>query len=220
MQPLRTDAYAAIMNALRRALTLGNAAAMRAVFPSRADLSAFIRTLDARSAMPATRLAHIAALVLILGATSSAFAYISWRERSREMYALAASVVPGNRIVYLADEAMKVSMANHVVAEEVPSPMREVHIANTGSVLMRGATVRSVSDTALFVSVIWGASEYAWRLETDGHTRFLDQKGEKVNIHHFQVGDIVTATGVLVAGGAEGAIETEYVQMRKKYRRD
>ena len=45
--------------------------------------------------------------------------------------------------------------------------MREMHIANNGLMLLRGATVLSNSRGTLRVGMTWGAADFTWMVQTD-----------------------------------------------------
>lgn len=90
--------------------------------------------------------------------------------------------------------------------------MLEVHIANNGLTLLRGARVLSISGTTIRVGMAWQSSTFTWTLETNYNTRFVAQSGEKATLADITTGDVVMVTGTLRAGGSEPAIDTDYLR--------
>ena len=108
-------------------------------------------------------------------------------------------------VVYLAPNAAATST--------VPKdPVREVHIANTGLTLLRGARVLSVSGSTIIVGMPWGASEFTWTVETSYSTKFFNAQGEKGSLANIHAGDIVTVTGTISQGGAKTSINATIVR--------
>lgn len=93
------------------------------------------------------------------------------------------------------------------------APMREVHIANNGLVLLRGARVISVSGSTIHVGLSWGSSDMPWAVATTYNTKFLTSKGEKATIGDIAVGDIIRVTGKLSASGIEPIVDTDIVSI-------
>ncbi len=92
------------------------------------------------------------------------------------------------------------------------APMLEVHIANNGLMLLRGATVISNSRGTIRVGMVWGSADFTWTVTTDFGTKYLTSKGEKETLEDIKVGDIVTITGMLIESGAEPTINAEHVR--------
>ncbi|MCR4281385.1 MAG: hypothetical protein NUV88_03585 [Candidatus Kaiserbacteria bacterium] len=92
------------------------------------------------------------------------------------------------------------------------APMLEVHIANNGLVLLRGARVISVSGSTIHVEMSWSSSNMAWAVATTYNTKFLTSKGEKAEIGDIAEGDIIRVTGKLVASGIEPIVDTDIVR--------
>lgn len=92
------------------------------------------------------------------------------------------------------------------------APMLEVHIANNGLMLLRGATVISNSRGTIRVGMVWGSADFTWTVKTDFGTKYLTSKGEKETLEDIEVGDIVTITGMLTESGAEPTINAEHVR--------
>ena len=94
----------------------------------------------------------------------------------------------------------------------VADPIREVHIANTGLTLLRGAQVLSVSGTTVHVGMTWGASEFTWAVQTNYGTKFFNEQGEKDSLANIHVGDIVTVTGKISQGGVKPFVSADIVR--------
>lgn len=108
--------------------------------------------------------------------------------------------------VYLS--AAAASSSTPVVAD----PIREVHIANTGLTLLRGARVLSVSGSTVNVGMTWGASEFTWAVQTNYGTKFFNEQGEKDLLANIHIGDIVTVTGKISQGGVKPYINADIVR--------
>lgn len=91
-------------------------------------------------------------------------------------------------------------------------PVREVHIANTGLTLLRGARVLSISGSTIHVGMTWGASEFTWAVQTNYGTKFFSMQGEKDSLVNIHVGDIVTVTGEISQGGVKPFINADIVR--------
>ena len=94
----------------------------------------------------------------------------------------------------------------------VADPVREVHIANNGLTLLRGARVLSVSGSTVVVGMTWGASEFTWTVETSYSTKFFNAQGEKALRANVQVGDSVTVTGKSSQGGVKPFVSADIVR--------
>ncbi|MDP2648793.1 MAG: hypothetical protein Q8P19_02735 [bacterium] len=121
--------------------------------------------------------------------------------------AKAEAVTSSSGTVYLSPSASAAAAAS---TQE--QPMLEVHIANNGLTLLRGARVLSISGTTIRVGMAWQSSTFTWTLETNYNTRFVAQSGEKATLADITTGDVVMVTGTLRAGGSEPAIDTDYLR--------
>lgn len=100
-----------------------------------------------------------------------------------------------------------------VVATSTKSmPMREVHIANNGLMLLRGATVTSLSGSTIHISMSWGGTDFKWAINTTSATKFLTSGGEKGTRADIQVGDTIGVTGMISSGGSEPTIDAAFVR--------
>ncbi len=89
--------------------------------------------------------------------------------------------------------------------------MHEMHIANTGLTLLRGATVISNTNGVIRVAMEWGNASFVWAVTTDSSTQFYDAKGEHETLNNVQVDDIVTITGMLTESGVQPTIHAQFV---------
>ncbi len=107
------------------------------------------------------------------------------------------------------------SPSAHAAAEAssgAKAPMLEMHIANNGLVLLRGAHVLSISGTTIRVALAWGENNLTWNVNTEYNTQFLTTAGEKRVLADIRIGDIVTVTGMLVSGGTEPTVNAAFVR--------
>lgn len=113
-----------------------------------------------------------------------------------------------------ATSANTVYLAPNAAATSTPQkdPVREVHIANTGLTLLRGARVLSVSGSTVHVGMAWGGSEFTWAVQTNYSTKFFSAQGEKDSLVNIHVGDIVTVTGKISQGGVKPFINADIVR--------
>lgn len=96
--------------------------------------------------------------------------------------------------------------------KSVDTPIQEVHIANTGLILLRGARVLSVSGSTIEVGMTWDSSEFTWSVQTNFSTKFMNAKGEKESVTTIHIGDVVTVTGNVVRGGMRPIINANIVR--------
>src|ERR1700721_1056186 len=73
----------------------------------------------------------------------------------------------------------------------------EMHIANNGLVLLRGAQVTSVSGDTIQVEMIWNSVQFTWTVQTDSNTQFFAPTGERETSSSVQTGSVITVTGML-----------------------
>lgn len=111
--------------------------------------------------------------------------------------------------VYLSAQAAAEASSTPV---STVAPMLEIHIANNGLVLLRGARVISISGSSIRVDMKWGSADFTWVIQTNSNTKFITSTGEKETLAKISVGDIVTVTGMLIGGGTESTIDAEFVR--------
>ncbi len=92
------------------------------------------------------------------------------------------------------------------------APMLEIHVANDGVTLLRGARVISVSRDIIRVITTWDSADFTWEVQTKFFTKFLTSKGEKETLADVHVGDRVAVTGKLIKGGVEPIIDADFVR--------
>jgi len=92
------------------------------------------------------------------------------------------------------------------------TPMREVHIANDGLILVRGARVVANSGNTVTISIIWGGVDFRWIVDIVDNTSFLTSSGEKATRVDIQPGDILTVVGMLTQGGSQPTIQASSVR--------
>jgi len=124
---------------------------------------------------------------------------------SADLHANAPASVPAGT-VYL-------SLSAHAAATQpANAPMLEMHIANNGLVLLRGARVLSLSGSSMRVGMSWGSGDFIWNVSTAYNTEFFNTAGSKETLADIGVGDIVTITGTLSAGGAGPGVAANIVR--------
>lgn len=106
--------------------------------------------------------------------------------------------------------------AVEAVAPAVPETKKaaivEIHIANSGLVLLRGARVASIRSGTIRLNLILGASNFTWTAETSTYTKFLTSGGEKKTLADIKAGDIVTVTGKLKTDSAPNTVDADFVR--------
>lgn len=98
------------------------------------------------------------------------------------------------------------------IPTEQKAPMLEVHIANNGLMLLRGARVISISNNIIRVITDWHSISFTWGVETKFlFTKFTVSGGKPGTIKDIQVGDILTITGKLTRSDPELIISGEFI---------
>ena len=157
--------------------------------------------------------------LLIAGAVSVAaiiFATLWLYQTNAQSVSYTSSAAASQRsmsgTVYLSGkEGAKVEAASATVK----APVQEVHIANSGFTLVRGARVVAVEGTQIRVQVAWSATAFTWEVATDIGTKFYASSGEKETLAGIQVGDIVTVSGHLAQQSGEPVINADFVRESK-----
>ncbi len=161
------------------------------------------------STFPFSRKLFISAGVLLVALVlAGLFVYEVYAQPLPRTHTASAVAATPAGTVYLSPEARAAAQAGAAVKE----PTREVHIANNGLILLRGARVLSISDNTIHVGMTLGASDFTWAAVTKYNSSFWKPDGTKGSISDINVGDIVTITGTLTGSGTEPAIDTEYVR--------
>jgi hypothetical protein len=102
-------------------------------------------------------------------------------------------------------------LAHAAVPVGVKPQTQEMHIANNGLVLLRGATVESNENGVLRITMSWGGADFTWSLDTDAKTEYYRSNGELGTLADIQPGQVVTVTGMLTKGGALSTVQAEYI---------
>jgi hypothetical protein len=153
--------------------------------------------------IPSQRVLIIGGLVFAVISFVSLFAYRS----SALPIRISASTTPNTSgTVYLSPELSAAASSTR------GEPMREIHIANNGLVLLRGARVVSISANQIRVALIWDSEVSTWILNTAYNTQFFGSEGQKETSNDIQTGDIVTATGMLAGSGSSLAMDAGFVR--------
>ncbi len=91
------------------------------------------------------------------------------------------------------------ALANGDVAHRLGSTL-EVHIADNGDVVVRGAEVTSVSDSLITARADFGATELVWRVDLDNNTKFVGKNGGTIDKDNIAVGHLISFSGDLQSG--------------------
>lgn len=94
----------------------------------------------------------------------------------------------------------------------VKTPIIEIHIANNGALLLRGAEVISISKTIIRVATTWDSTELIWEIQTNPFTKFLTSKNEKLDLTNIEIGNTLTITGKLIKSGLEPTINAQIIR--------
>jgi hypothetical protein len=92
------------------------------------------------------------------------------------------------------------------------TPILEIHIANNGALLLRGAKVISISNTTIYVITAWDKTNFNWEIRTNPFAKFSTSKGEKLTLTDIKIDDILTVTGQLIEGGAKPIINGQFIR--------
>jgi len=92
------------------------------------------------------------------------------------------------------------------------APMHAVHIANDGLTYVQGATVASIGNGTISISIAWGGATFNWTVTTNSNTKFITAAGEKGTIEGIQVGNYIDVTGLLSQGGATPIIAAQFIR--------
>jgi hypothetical protein len=74
----------------------------------------------------------------------------------------------------------------------------EVHIYDSGKVLVRGAKVTSVNGTTVNATTTWGSAVVNWAVQTNASTQFVRRSGGTSSASEISVGDFVSFNGNLL----------------------
>ncbi len=132
---------------------------------------------------------------------------------------VAASLVMAGTLFYMAS-AMTVPLqytANAAAAFAPNSattsrPLSEMHIADNGLALLRGAAVDSIADGVIHCTLSFDGVAFGWTIDTDANTQFITDTGEKGALADIRNGSSISVTGALKGGGDQPTIEAQYVR--------
>ena len=105
------------------------------------------------------------------------------------------------------------------ITSSAPQPL-EVHVANNGLTLLRGAKVLSVDGTTLTLGMAWGSATFTWTVHTNATnsgthaygTRFLDRSGNPSSLENISAGSLVTVTGMLDGDATVSTLDADTVR--------
>ncbi len=95
------------------------------------------------------------------------------------------------------------------------SPMQEVHIANSGATLLRGARISVITPAEIRVTLGWGTTAFQWSVPMNPNTQFVNSSGEKMERGDLRIGDTVTITGTLVPASIVPTVNAQYIRVSK-----
>jgi hypothetical protein len=123
-------------------------------------------------------------------------------------FSIATTANTSSRVVYLSPQGKE-----SAAAAAVPI-MGEMHIANNGLVLLRGAEVISLANDTMQVKMTWNSAQFTWTVRTNANTKFFTSTGKKEPSPDIQVGDSITVTGMLAASSAQPTLDAEYIDIK------
>lgn len=126
----------------------------------------------------------------------------------RASSAPAAYTSPASSTVFLSEKSATSAAAS---IQTTDTPMQEVHIANSGMTLLRGARVASVSGGTIALTLTWGGANFGWSVHTTYSTQIYDGSGAKSTVNSIRVGDIVTVSGQLLQTSNQPSVTAQYI---------
>ncbi len=78
----------------------------------------------------------------------------------------------------------------------------QLSIAGNGQTMIKSATVVSVEGLTIVVSTNWGATQFVWKVETTGSTKFYPAGPSREMLSALKKGDSINITGVLERSAA------------------
>ncbi len=114
------------------------------------------------------------------------------------------------------DTGTSVRAAAHIDARPL-----ELHIADSGLILLRSARIVSIAGPTLMLETAWGRNKFMWTVHTDAYqyearsagTKFLTRDGTPITINDLQLGDLVTVTGTLAQSGSSFVVTADAVRL-------
>ncbi|MDO8518467.1 MAG: hypothetical protein Q7S26_04235 [bacterium] len=93
-----------------------------------------------------------------------------------------------------------------------PSQVLEMHVANNGSIYIKGAVVTAVSGGAVVASVTWGSATFPWRIQSSYLTSVAQHDGKKIALADLAVGDRIIITGTINSNATEPTIDAQSIR--------
>lgn len=87
-----------------------------------------------------------------------------------------------------------------------------VSIHNDGAVLVRGATVTSLSGDVIVARTSWGDTDISWEIDTDGATEFYSKGGADSSFDNVDEGDMVSFSGSLDRDDGAFSVDAKVVR--------
>ena len=91
-------------------------------------------------------------------------------------------------------------------------PTLEMHIANNGLALLRGARVDSIEGDTLRIAERWGSQNFTWTVQNSGTTKLFAANGEKLQ-RELLVGEYLTVSGTLDVDAQEPMIIAQFIRV-------
>lgn len=142
---------------------------------------------------------------------------IQWVEKFIGVVLIALFFYLGTQFLYH-PPVTNVAQAAEVTATTSRSAMKEIHIANNGNILLRGAQVTQVSGDDISLGTEWDSIKLSWAAHTTPGksmaTKFWTKSGKKGTIADIHVGDILTLSGRLITGQGSPTIDADFVRQQ------
>ncbi len=88
----------------------------------------------------------------------------------------------------------------------------EVHIFDSGNVLVRGAKIATISGDSFTATTMWGNANIVWTVRTSSETIIIRSVGDKSDMSELSVGDYVSFRGDLIENSSELTVKAEVVK--------
>ena len=126
---------------------------------------------------------------------------------------VAASALVANAmsvpLTYMANEAAISARTNTAASA---APLGELHLAANGLVLLRGASVESITNGIIRCSALFDGIGFYFEVKTDANTRYISSAGDKGAADAVVAGSYIDVTGMLAKGGEEPIIAAQFVR--------
>ncbi len=88
----------------------------------------------------------------------------------------------------------------------------EVHIYDSGRVLVRGAKVTTVNGTNISADTLFGGSNISWLVDASGTPKVIRRYGGNSSVSEIQVGDYISFNGALTTTGAQWGVKATSIK--------